>query len=176
MTNPVGSQKQLNYGIIPETAAVHADGIATREALRLAALAYCKWPSKDEQLIKIVSEIVVRQVQDFAIAARRAIEIEKLPQISVLDVHNHDGLKVHVEGYKGTLRSALGKIIHARKIIVVTWTTGNKLFTKMGDRRISHIQVQSDKGECFLCPFGLAHTYLSRHSLTENKPDAVAEQ
>jgi len=175
LVNAVGSKTQLNYGISPETSSVHADGIATREALRLAAMSFCKWPSKDEQTIKLVSELLVKQLQDFAIAARRAIELENLPKINVLDVHNHDGLKVDVERYAGTFRAALGMIIHAHKIIVITWTTGNKLFTKMGDRRVTHVQVQSDKGEAFLCPFGLAHTYLSRHDLAGIKPKAIAE-
>lgn len=175
MINAVGANTQINYGILPETSAVHADGIATREALRLAAMSFCTWPSTDEQIIKLVTELLVKQVQNFAIAARRAIELENLPRIEVLDRHNHDGLKVNVERYSDSFRAALGMIIHAQKIIVITWTTGNKLFTQASDRRVTHVQVQSDKGEVYLCPFGLAHTYLSRHDLAGIKPGEVAE-
>ncbi len=162
--NQIGSQQQINYGIVPETVELHADGIATREAILVAGLADCTWPSHDERLVRLISEVMVKHIGDFAIAARRSLEISDQRNIAVYDISRRLGIRVNIRTYGGDLWNAVNCIIHARKIVVMTWEMGAKLFPKVSDRRISHLNVHSDQGsEVYLCPFGLAHAYLGRN-------------
>jgi hypothetical protein len=154
------------YGVAESEAGLYSDGHATREALRVAALSDCTWPARDEILKKVISELLIDHLLGFAVHARRHLSVDPSPGATVLDVSGRLQKRADVKGFNGTLWRALQHIVHAKSLMVVPVEVGESLFTSSKDLRISHVQVtDEDSTTVYICPFGLAHSFLSRRAL-----------
>ncbi|MCT7666372.1 hypothetical protein [Shinella kummerowiae] len=143
-----------------QASADYAHGKAVEEAIVLAALIGNVWPSADENFVKKVMVQIIDRITSFAIHARRTAEIINGPKIQIKETRwiRSDGPVLETDFW-----TVVNKILHSRNIEVVTFEHGATMFTNLGDRIITHIEVQSDRGSsiCF-CGYGLVYAYLSQ--------------
>jgi hypothetical protein len=117
------------------------------------------WPP-DEIFVKKVVIQVIERTTSFAIHARRATEILNRRNIKIAGSRWSQSNGPELESDFWVI---VNKILHARNVEVVTFDHGTTMFTNLGDRIVTHIEVQSDRGDsiCF-CGYGLAYAYLSQ--------------
>jgi hypothetical protein len=149
----------VEYSLSNDASANYAHEKAYEEAIIVAALAGGTFPS-NEMFVKKVTVQLIDRITSFAIHARRAAEIIDCRGIEIKESRwkLSNGPNLEREFWK-----VVNKILHARDIKVATFEHGATLFTNLGDRIISHIEVHSDRDSpiCF-CPYGLVYAYLSQ--------------
>ncbi len=142
---------------------------ASTEAVRLYALCNSPYPSGQTKLINIVLKDVLNTAFRFAVHARRVLEIEGNvdSEVGPTGVENYL-TREHGQSFsfEKNLRKAISKIIHARKIAVLTDrgnARGNSILKFEEADMVVAFEIKSDHGKKFhVSPQGVAWGYLNR--------------
>jgi len=154
----------VKYGVNQVDAPMQADKRAVKEAIAISAFAGTTWPAGNEVFLKAAMEQLLDHVASFALHARRHLEITGTKGIQIVDSRWKFASGVENFALETDLWVVINKILHARNLQVVTWNRDSSLFTSLGDRVVTHLEIQSDRGDAFyVCPFGMVYAYLGRN-------------
>ncbi|HQV93700.1 MAG TPA: hypothetical protein PLA27_04460 [Anaerolineales bacterium] len=140
----------------------HSLNRATDEAVRLWALASAQHPAQRHLILDVVAASVIEATSNFALNARRAMEIlprnDKFPLVQ----HRWNWAPTVQGEMVQDLWDALNRIIHAKKLRVGFEKLPSKISVIEGGAVVvPYIQAATDRKElAFIDLFALAHAYL----------------
>ena len=146
-----------------------SDVEASTEAVRLYALCNSPYPTGQTELWNVVLKDVLNAAFRFAVHARRVLEIEENvdSEVGPTGVENYLTRNYGQSFcFEKNLRRAISKIIHARKIAVLTdrgKARGNSILKFEEADMVVALEIKSDRGKEFhVSPQGIAWGYLNR--------------
>ena len=151
----------VSAGVLGGAVAEHTRRKALEHGVRLCALCGNIWPANDDGLHQIVADEVIRELTQFALYARRYMEMMDCHKEGVLQV---DGplLEVAADGvlYEKDVKTAINRILHARSMRVQFVTPDPVKHTALGDQILLHVQITSKQmATVHVCPQGLFYGF-----------------
>ena len=130
--------------------------LALRHGLRVAGLSGAIWPSANPMWIKMVADELIEEFVTFSVHVRRFLELKKLHGLKAAgSLWTVQDWAVAREEDVWTI---VNKVLHSRKIEVVTADAVPERFENLGDTVVLHMHVKSDKGEeCAFCPSSVVY-------------------
>ncbi len=153
--------------ILPDEAGENAKLIAIERAIVVSSICRNQWRRTPVGLGKTVSRVLLQNLMEFAVHARRFLELAGLTLTlgeqfwKGADLAPTDSLSVNG-------RDVINKLIHHSRISIVAWTlpADNDFCV------FSFVEVTSDRGTTTFCPDSLASAFIDLN-LNQNETESA---